>query len=408
LIIDKSVPATVEANKSALNRILNNLLHNAGKFTDSGIIELHVRNKRIGEGCPILSFEIIDSGIGIEEENLENIFTHFTKFNSEGYGIGLATAKELAKAMGGCIQVKSRLNVGTKFTVTLPFEVVNFSASKKSIPLSIKALKGKKILIADDDVVYKKYLTTIFNQAESQIMTVNSGEEVLQLIDNQRFDLIILDLSLPGIDGYSTAFDIRNTTNINSDTPIVGMSASEPEREKVTICGMDDVLPKPLNTEGLTLRLKRVLENNKNGLLQKISPKNYQSKLSVANFNFSLKLDSRHLITLYGSDIEHAYLIFETFLTESLPQFLDVFEALEHKKYSDIKLKAHRFKPAFSMVGLTEIEEQLTDLERNIFNYSHDQITKILREIKEKITNFKPIIEMEFEKLRSALNLKAA
>jgi DNA-binding response OmpR family regulator len=404
LIIDKSVPATVKSDKVALNRILNNLLHNAGKFTESGIIELRIKIGKIGAEKQTIIFEVVDSGIGISSKNIKKVFNHFTKFNSEGYGIGLATVKELIESLEGTIEVESVLNEGTKFAFSIPFEVLQFAAVKKTIPLNIKALKDKKILIADDDVVYKKYLTTILKQFNVDITFVNSGEDVLQRIDNQRFDLILLDLNLTGIDGFTTASEIRYTRNKNTHTPIVGMSAGEANEKKIKACGMVDMLPKPLNTEGLTFRLQRVLEGQKGFFTQNIN----NNKLHITNFNFDKKLNSTHLATLYGNDIEHASLIFETFLTESLPDFYTIFDALEAQNYVDIKSKAHRFKAAFSMVGLTQIEKQLTDLERNIFNYSQHKISEILKNMDVKIANFKPILEKELEKLKSAYNLKAA
>jgi DNA-binding response OmpR family regulator/two-component sensor histidine kinase len=404
LIIDKSVPATVKSDKVALNRILNNLLHNAGKFTESGSIELHIKTDgKIGEKQTIL-FDISDTGKGISSKNIKNIFKHFTKFNSEGYGIGLATVKELVETLDGNIKVESVLNKGTNFTVSIPFETIHFAAIKKTIPLNSKALKNKKILVADDDVVYIKYLTTILGKFEAQTTVVNSGEEALQLIDNQRFDLIMLDLNLSGIDGFTTASEIRFTRNKNTHTPIVGMSAGEAQEKKVRACGMVDMLPKPLNTEGVAFRLQRILEGQKGVVTQNIN----NNKLHIANFNFDKKLNGTHLATLYGNDMEHASLIFETFLTESLPDFYTIFDALKAENYADIKSKAHRFKAAFSMVGLTQIEKQLTDLERNIYNYSKHKISEILKNMDVKITHFKPILNRELEKLKAADMLKAA
>jgi CheY-like chemotaxis protein/HPt (histidine-containing phosphotransfer) domain-containing protein len=404
LIIDKSVSATVKSDKVALNRILNNLLHNAGKFTESGSIELRIKMGEMSAGKQTIIFDIIDSGVGISSKNIKNIFKHYTKFNSEGYGIGLATVKELVGSLEGEIEVESTLNSGTKFTVSIPYEVVQFAAMHKTVSLNTKALKDKKILIADDDIVYKKYLTSILSQFNATTTFVNSGEEVLQLIDNQSFDLILLDLNLPGIDGFTTASEIRYTRNKNTHTPIVGMSATETTDKKITACGMVDMLPKPLNTEGVAHRLQRILEGQKGVFTQNIN----NNKLHITNFNFDKKLNGTHLAALYGNDFEHASLIFDTFLTESLPDFYTIFDALDAKNYAEVKAKAHRFKAAFSMVGLTQIEKQLTDLERNIFNYSQHKISEILKNMDVKITHFKPILKRELERLNAAYILKAA
>jgi CheY-like chemotaxis protein/HPt (histidine-containing phosphotransfer) domain-containing protein len=404
LIIDKSVPATVKSDKVALSRILNNLLHNAGKFTESGSIKLHIKTVGEHKEKQTILFDISDTGKGISTKNLNRIFDNYTKFNSEGYGIGLATVKHLVETLNGKIGVKSTLNRGTKFTISIPFEVIEFAATEKTIPLSILAFKDKKILIADDDVVYKKYLTTILSPFKADITFVNSGEKALQHIDNQRFDLILLDVNLSGIDGFTTAAEIRFTKNKNTHTPIVGMSASDINDKKIRACGMVDMLPKPLNTEGLTFRLQRILEGQKGIFSQNINKNNS----TLTNFNFDKNLDGTHLATLYGNDFEHAALIFDTFLTESLPDFYTIFDALKTKNYGDIKSKAHRFKAAFSMVGLTQIEKQLTDLERNIFNYQEHKISEILKNMDVKITLLKPILKRELERLKAAYISKAA
>ena len=304
----------------------------------------------------------------------------------------------------GIIKVKSQVGIGTTFSVTLPFEATHFAAVKKSIPLSIKSLKGKKVLIADDDIVYKKYLTTILKQYQAHITLANTGKETLQLVDNQHFDLIMVDLNLPDIDGYDTVFNIRNKINVNANTAIVGMSASDADRQKVAACGMDDVLPKPLNTEGLTLRLQKVLEHKKSVKKQISKVENCE----ISPLKFNKKLDTKHLEALYGDDLEHAFLIFEAFLSESLPQFYAIYDALETKNFKEIKALAHRFKIAFSMVGLTNIEKHLTHLERHIFNYSPLQITEILNDIADNLRISKPVLEKELSKMKCLYQSKAA
>jgi CheY-like chemotaxis protein len=242
LVIDKKVPATVKGNKTALMRILNNLLNNAGKFTETGKIILKVKSHNTGNQSQVF-FEVSDTGCGIPQENLENIFQPFIKYHSEGFGLGLATVKDLVEQQNGMVEVSSIINEGTTFTVILPYEIAAFTQNHKTLPLSKNTLNGVKILIIDDDEVYARYLEIILKENKAQLTCVRSVNEAIQKIENEKFDLILLDMHLSTTDGYEIAYRIRNTLNVNRNTPIAGMSAGEIEREKVIVSGIDDIVP---------------------------------------------------------------------------------------------------------------------------------------------------------------------
>jgi CheY-like chemotaxis protein/HPt (histidine-containing phosphotransfer) domain-containing protein len=249
--------------------------------------------------------------------------------------------------------------------------------------------------------VYLKYLTTLMAQSGAQILTVKNGKEALDIIPMQLFDLILIDLRLAEIDGYDVAFQTRNTLNINRHTAIVGMSAEDAEKERLSVCEMDDVLPKPLNAESLINRLERVMVFEK---------KTFQFEKTYQNetFDFDKRLNALHLKTLYGNDTEHAALMFETFLEESLHYWNDIWTLWDGNNRQELKEKAHRLKPAFSMVGLTQVEAQLKDLERSIFEYSQPKLKDILASIDSTISAFTPILENELERLQCDYILEAA
>lgn len=401
LKIEGKVPSTVKGDKTALHRILSNLLHNAGKFTHSGKIELYVSSEKRLNNQVVLTFSVLDTGIGIAKENQENIFKHFTKFNSDGYGLGLANAQDLVEQNGGIISVESEVGIGTTFTLSLPYEIAQFKASQKVAYLGVSALKGVKILVADDDNVYIKYISTILNQSEAQLTIVKTGREALAKAFNQGFDIILLDLRLPDLDGYDAAFQIRNTVNANRDIPILGMSAAGADREKAIICRITDVLPKPLNTEGLVSRIHQALAAHKKG-------DNITKETLTNTFYFDKRLDTDYLFSLYGNDIEHAEMMFETFLDESLPHWSGIMDAVEDRDILLIKEMAHRFKPAVSMVGMTDIEKIFIDLERNISRYSYSEIKNIITLVNDKIAFYTPILKKELDRLRTTIKAIAA
>ena len=211
----------------------------------------------------------------------------------------------------------------------------------------------------------------------------------------------MLDLQLPDIDGYEIAFQTRNTLNINRHTAIVGMTAGDAERAHQIASDMDDVLPKPLNAEGLINRLERVMVFEKMEF-------HFDRTFQPNAFDFDKKLNALHLKELYGNDTEHAAMMFETFLEESLLQWNDIWTLWENNSRMAIREKAHRLKPAFSMVGLTQVEAQLKDLERSIFDYSQPKLKEILTTIDKTIAHFTPILENELERLQCDYILEAA
>ena len=401
LVFEGRVPAAIKGDKTALHRILTNLLNNAGKFTESGNIELHVKADKIDTIQTNLTFKVIDTGICIEAQHIDAIFNRFTKFNSSGYGIGLATVKELVDKQNGTIEVISGINYGTTFSVSMPYAIAQIKPTQKLYNINMTVLKNKRILIADDDEVYMKYMTTLLKQSGAQILTVKTGKEALDIISIQRFDLILIDLQLPDMSGYDVSFQTRNTLNINRHTAIVGMSAGEIEQERMIASDMDDVLPKPLNTEGLIKRLERVMVFEKTDLL-------FDRTVQNEAFDFDKRLCPLHLKELYGKDTEHAALMFSTFLDESLPQWGEIWAFLTTDNRKGIKEKAHRLKPAFSMVGLTQVESKLKDLEQNVFNYSEKELNEILMSIEKTIQFSLPIIENELERLQCDYILEAA
>ncbi len=401
LVFGANIPAAIRGDKTALSRVLNNLLSNAGKFTDAGRIELHVNCNKIEDRKAYISFEVKDTGRGIAVEYLDTIFTRYAKFNSDGYGIGLATVKELVESQDGLVSVDSVELKGSTFRFTLPFDITHIQSTQKLKRINMSVLKDKRVLIADDDEVYIKYLTTLLGQSKAQLITAKTGKEVLDIIPIQRFDLILMDLQLPDIDGYEVAFEIRNTLNINRHTAIVGMSAADSEDEKFVVSGMDDMLLKPMTAEILINRLERIMVFED---VDKIFEKNND----LNAFDFDKRLNALHLKALYGSDTEHAALMFQTFLEETLPHWDEIYEFAKAENRLKIKDKAHRLKPAFSMVGLTDVEQQLKDIERNIFNHSPSYLTDVLTKMGKRINYYIPIIENELERLQCDLVLMAA
>lgn len=261
--VAEDFPEKMVADPSRLSQILINLLGNAIKFTDSGKIQLIM--SKAGENA---RFEVQDTGIGIPEEKLDLIFKSFEQLGKEnskkyeGTGLGLSISKKLIELQGGNIWVESKLGKGSRFIFELPIhhEQVSLSDPEINPQLDLRSLgeklKGIRILLVDDDefnmMVVQDDLT--FFIPEVSILVANSGEEALQLFEKSDFDLVLMDIQMPGMGGIAAAKKMRDLefqgkTGIR--TPIIALTANivQSEINRFMASGMDDYIPKPYKVE---------------------------------------------------------------------------------------------------------------------------------------------------------------
>ena len=396
LHLDKTIPAILKGDKLALVRVLNNLLSNAANFTEQGEIALCVQVTKIDNHQVTLNFSIKDSGAGISKQNLTHIFKEYTKFNSKGHGLGLAVVKQLVEKAKGTVTVESKEKQGSTFSFTMPFEIARFNAIpvlKQGALYPASAFAGKSVLIIDDDKVYTKYLTTLLSANSAHIHSATNGEAGIEKGFKYKYDLILIDVNLPDADGHHIAQQIRQKEHINAQTPIVNMSATIGDRSAM---GMIPILTKPFKVETLTQYLDKK-DSTKSS--QKISIKTKH----LNSFHFDEHLDAFHLKKLYGNDIEHASLMFTTFCEETLLTWNELFALRFAHNATKIKENIHRLIPAFSMVGLTGIEQHMRHIEQHLTHYSASEIAHELNEIQQEIDTHLPFIKEELALLKAKL-----
>ena len=261
--VAEDFPEKMVADPSRLSQILINLLGNAIKFTDQGNIRLIM--SKVGEYA---RFEVQDTGIGIPKEKLQSIFNSFEQLGKdqsrkyEGTGLGLSISKKLIKLQGGTIWVESEQGKGSRFIFELPIhnEQVSLSDPKINPQLDLKnlgeKLKGIRILLADDDtfnmMVVQDDLT--FFIPEVSIIAAKSGEEAMQQFEKGDFDLVLMDIHMPGMGGVAAAKTMRELESegkTGKRTPIIALTANivQSEINKFMASGMDDYIPKPYKVE---------------------------------------------------------------------------------------------------------------------------------------------------------------
>jgi len=264
--IDDAIPESVLCDGIRVSQILNNLIHNAIKFTpEGGDISVEVKLQNLEQNIARIYFSVTDNGIGISLDQQQNIFDLFTQATPEihrkfgGTGLGLAIIKKIIESMHASLYLESDLGKGAKFYFTLELEVTNREIEKQknenlNIADKYALLKNKSILIVDDNnvniILFQNFLRHIRMSYES----VYNGAEALEKMKLKKYDIVLMDLQMPVMDGFETSKYIRNWAgNPNQNIPIICVTAdvNESIKGKIKLLGINNLLSKPFKSEHL-------------------------------------------------------------------------------------------------------------------------------------------------------------
>ena len=262
--IDEQIHNVLIGDPARLTQIINNLVSNAIKFTEKGSVRLEV-NKRIETNENIvLAFVVADTGIGIPAERVDTIFDSFTQASGStkrlygGTGLGLTISKELTELQGGDLHLETEQGKGTTFTVTLTFEKGDENALNdaptKAIDADVAAIRGAYVLLAEDNIVNQKVMQRFLERWDIKLKVVENGQDAVEAVKNEEFDLVLMDLQMPVMDGYEATSIIRELDDpVKSKLPIIALTAAalKEVKEQVYDCGMDDFVTKPFNPADL-------------------------------------------------------------------------------------------------------------------------------------------------------------
>lgn len=260
--VAEGLPAHVQGDPSRFTQILMNLLGNAIKFTKEGRIGMNVRHSTHQGVCEICC-EISDTGPGIPQDDLKRVFLPYAKVRSrsrvsgEGLGLGLSLVSQWTQQMGGEVSVKSRKGVGSTFRLRLPFEIIQKAKDGASDNTSNKVsqLSGKHILIFEDNPLNMKLAETRLKGWGCIVYQALHYQQGFKVLEQQPLDLILMDLRMPGMDGYEVSTRIRNHEDPQvRNTPIIALTADfTPEvQQRIAECGINDLVLKPYKPEDLS------------------------------------------------------------------------------------------------------------------------------------------------------------
>lgn len=266
----EDLPGVLKGDVAKLKQIILNLLTNAAKYTDEGEINFNVNCiNRMDTNTSLLYISVKDTGRGIKKENIDKLFNKFERIDEdrnttiEGTGLGLAITKSLVEMMGGRVNVFSKFGEGSTFRIYLEQEIVSMEIPEdktEEIEIDYKAFENKKILIVDDSKINLKVAEQILKPYNFDIVSVESGMEALEIAQSKTFDLILMDIMMPKMNGIEALNKLKEIPGFN--VPVVALTADaiEGTDEKYKNAGFDDYLSKPIDRYLLNKVLKKFLK----------------------------------------------------------------------------------------------------------------------------------------------------
>ena len=335
-----------------IKQIVNNLLSNAFKFTDTGEISLLVENTNAPQNNQNVKIVVKDSGLGIPKSSQALIFEEFSRIknkgkeNIEGVGLGLSIVKKLVDLQKGRIELKSKSGEGSEFTIYLPLE-------KQKSDLNIKTTRTEPIraLVVDDDETQLILISEILKKAETDVTTSTSADSALKQLESHTFDIVFTDIQMPDINGFDFVKQIRNSTIKKVyEIPIIALSArADISDEEMKQRGFTSFLTKPYSAQKLIQTLNTYLS-----ISQSLSS---HTTTNEGNNNY------QNLLSFACGDKEAEIEILTSFVKESKKGIDELLEKCNDKEFDRCKEIAHKLRPLFLSIEETIIASNLGKLE---------------------------------------------
>ncbi|QIP18041.1 response regulator [Spirosoma aureum] len=357
--VDPTLPPLVLGDPTRLTQILLNLLSNAIKFTKEGSITAQITRQEETEQSVRVQFKVTDTGIGIEADALPHIFERFRQASNfttryyGGTGLGLNIVKSLTQIQGGWITVTSKPGKGSEFTLEIPYQIAPESVRKSIDPDLTKTNAVKKsltILAVEDNLMNQKLVLQVIKRLGYKAELAENGQQALDMLQKGSFDLILMDIQMPVMDGYQTTRHIRTT--LQSNIPIIAMTAHAlaSEREQCLQAGMNDFLPKPFQMEDLQRMIQHYgFPNGEKAPMVETS----HPVQAIDSASFSVE----PLLNSVGNDTELAMELLEIYLDKTPDEIKQLQQALSDGDVKAIGRTLHTQKAPGMMMGLKEATE---------------------------------------------------
>ena len=408
--IDNSVPDGLIGDGLRFQQVMINLIGNAIKFTTKGSVNISVSAGEENAGYIDLQLEVSDSGIGIAENKLGYIFESFTQNNVNtsrkygGTGLGLAIVKQLVELQQGHVWVSSTLGKGSTFTVIIPYRVSHEETAQEVRPSYIHdrdnemLLEGINVLVAEDNTINQKVVKNTLQKQGATVNIVNNGQEAIDALQEEDYDVVLMDLQMPEVDGYKATRYIREV--MRRELPILAMTADalKGEAEKCFDVGMTGFISKPFEPRDLYHQILQVTNDRK--LLEDLKATESPAEKSTELVDFSFLFELSDMDPKFISDVLTIFL-------ETMPEGLDKLNNLiqDESDWDAISKQAHFLKSSTSVVKVGDMFDKLYDIEKltKISGTELETIKIIFAEIQELFIQAHPILLSENERYKKAV-----
>jgi PAS domain S-box-containing protein len=400
---DNNIPEVLVGDPVRLHQIILNLVSNAVKFTTKGKITVNVHLLNEDEEKVTIEFAVTDTGIGIPEENIKTIFENFQQASSGtsrlygGTGLGLAIVKQLVEAQGGSIRVKSAVDQGSTFSFQLPFQKTKAEAeSETEIAELDTEIKNIKVLVVEDMALNQLLMKTLLDDFGFDLDIADNGKIALEKLQTKPYDIILMDLQMPEMNGFEATEYIRNT--MNSKIPIIALTADVTtiDLAKCKAVGMNDYIAKPVDERVLYSKIVGLVKNPIHKKAKESKDENDQNKKSKC-------IDLTYLKKRTKSNPKLMMEMISIYLEQTPPLISAMKQGLLDKDWDLLHSAAHKMIPSFSIMG---ISTHFEDMAKKIQEYASkpertNEIPDLVLQLENVCTQAREELEEELSRIKN-------
>jgi PAS domain S-box-containing protein len=348
---DSNIPEVLVGDPVRLHQIILNLVSNAVKFTHKGSITVSAQLVSEDEEQATIEFSVKDTGIGIPENKLEKIFENFQQASSGtsrlygGTGLGLAIVKNLVEAQGGSIGVKSKIDKGSVFSFTLSFLKTNSDAESEGGAQELDPeIKGIRVLVVEDIMLNQLLMKTLLDDFGFEREIAENGKIAIEMLKNKDFDIVLMDLQMPEMNGFEATEYIRDV--LNSSIPIIALTAdvTTVDLEKCKMVGMNDYIAKPVD--------EKILYNKIAGLVKKPLMETKVEEEISNEINRSSCINLDYLIQRTKSNPTLMMEMIKAYLDQTPPLVTAMNQSFHDQDWSKLYSAVHKMIPSFAIMGM--------------------------------------------------------
>ncbi|MBB1195120.1 hybrid sensor histidine kinase/response regulator [Flavobacterium sp. SOK18b] len=399
---DPNIPKVLVGDPVRLHQIILNLVNNAVKFTQKGIITVGAQLVFEDDDRVVIEFSISDTGIGIPEDKLNHIFENFNQASSGtsriygGTGLGLAIVKQLVELQGGKIRVKSTIKKGSNFSFSLSFQKTNANAALENDLLELDSeIKNIKVLVVEDIALNQLLMKTVLDDFGFERDVAENGKIAIEMLKDKAYDIILMDLQMPEMNGFEATEYIR--IKMQSQIPIIALTAdvTTVDLDKCKAVGMNDYLAKPVD--------ERLLYSKIVGILKKPKLEKLSAKLNE-NIDTTVKkircIDLVYLNQRTKSNPELMMEMIDLYLAQTPTLINTIKQSFAEQNWQLLAAAAHKMIPSFSIMG---ISTDFEDIAKRIQEFANSQ--EKLNEIDELVLQLEEICLQACGELEEELNI---